>query len=40
VRYSTYMTGLLHRFPHHTPFDRALQLANLDYLATSRAAQM
>ena len=39
VRYSTYMTSLLHRFPSHTPFDRQVQLAELDYIAGSRAAQ-
>ncbi len=38
VRYSTYMTGLLHRFPAHTAFERQLQLAELDFLAGSRAA--
>ena len=38
VRYSTYMTGLLHKFPTHTPFDRELQLTELDYIAGSRAA--
>jgi p-hydroxybenzoate 3-monooxygenase len=39
VRYSTMMTGLLHRFPTHTPFERELQLAELDYIYGSRAAQ-
>jgi p-hydroxybenzoate 3-monooxygenase len=39
VRYSTFMTNLLHRFPTHTPFERQLQLADLDYIAGSRAAQ-
>jgi len=39
VNYSTRMTGLLHRFPEHSPFDRALQLTELEYLHGSRAAQ-
>jgi len=39
VRYSTMMTGLLHKFPSHTPFERELQLAELDYILGSRAAQ-
>ncbi len=39
VRFSTYMTTLLHRFPTHTPFERRIQLAELAYLAGSRAAQ-
>jgi p-hydroxybenzoate 3-monooxygenase len=38
VRYSMYMTGLLHRFPEHTPFERQVQLAELDYVAGSEAA--
>jgi p-hydroxybenzoate 3-monooxygenase len=39
VRFSNYMTGLLHRFPGQTPFERQIQLAELDYVAGSRAAQ-
>jgi len=39
VRYSTMMTGLLHRFPDHSPFERELQLAELEYIHGSRAAQ-
>ncbi|HEV8241015.1 MAG TPA: 4-hydroxybenzoate 3-monooxygenase [Thermoanaerobaculia bacterium] len=39
VRYSTYMTTLLHRFEEQSPFDRRLQLAELDYVLHSRAAQ-
>ena len=38
VRYSTYMTTLLHRPPDQTPFDREIQLAELDYVLNSRAA--
>jgi p-hydroxybenzoate 3-monooxygenase len=39
VRFSTMLTGLLHRFASHTPLERELQLAELDYVAGSRAAQ-
>jgi len=39
VRFSTYMTSTLHRFPEHSPFDRNIQLAELDYLHRSTAAQ-
>jgi p-hydroxybenzoate 3-monooxygenase len=37
-RFSTYMTGLLHRFDSHSPFERRVQYAEFDYLTTSRAA--
>jgi p-hydroxybenzoate 3-monooxygenase len=33
------MTTLLHRFPDHSPFERRIQLAELDYILGSRAAQ-
>jgi p-hydroxybenzoate 3-monooxygenase len=39
VRFSNYLTSLLHRFETHSPFERRIQLSELDYLATSRAAQ-
>ena len=39
VRFSNYMTTLLHRFPDHTPFERQIQLAELAYVAGSPAAQ-
>jgi len=39
VRYSTFMTNLLHRFDTHTPFERQIQLTELDYILGSRAAQ-
>jgi p-hydroxybenzoate 3-monooxygenase len=39
VRYSTYMTTLLHRFPDHSAFDRQVQLAELDYIFSSPVAQ-
>jgi p-hydroxybenzoate 3-monooxygenase len=39
VRYSCYMTSLLHRFPAHSPFERHIQLGELDYLLSSRAAR-
>jgi p-hydroxybenzoate 3-monooxygenase len=35
VRYSTYMTQLLHRFETHTPFEQQLQQAELAYIAGS-----
>ncbi|MBX9844826.1 MAG: 4-hydroxybenzoate 3-monooxygenase [Xanthobacteraceae bacterium] len=39
VRYSTYMTSLLHRFEAHTPFERRVQQAELEYVAGSLAAR-
>jgi p-hydroxybenzoate 3-monooxygenase len=39
VRYSTYMTNLLHRFETHTPFERQLQQAELAYVAGSAIGQ-
>ena len=39
VRYSWYMTSLLHRFPAHSPFERNIQLGELDYLLGSRAGR-
>lgn len=38
VRFSLFMTRLLHRDPAHGPLDRAVQLAELDYLTSSEAA--
>jgi p-hydroxybenzoate 3-monooxygenase len=37
-RFSWWMTSLLHRDGHASPFDHRRQLAELDYLVTSRAA--
>ena len=37
-RFSWWMTTLLHRLPDDTAFDHQRQLADLDYLTTSRAA--
>jgi p-hydroxybenzoate 3-monooxygenase len=39
VGFSTRLTGLLHKFPAHTPFERNLQLTELEYIHGSRAAQ-
>lgn len=39
VRFSTMLTGLLHKFPEHSTFDRNLQLTELEYILGSRAAQ-
>ena len=38
-RFSWSMTKLLHLFPEDGPFDRKMQMAELDYLASSVAAQ-
>ena len=37
-RFSWWMTSMLHRFDADTPFDRRRQLAELDYVTSSRAA--
>lgn len=37
-RFSWWMTSMLHRFPDANPFDRRRQLAELDYVTSSRAA--
>jgi p-hydroxybenzoate 3-monooxygenase len=37
-RFSWWMTSMLHLSPDMSPFDRRRQLAELDYVATSRAA--
>ncbi|MSP46077.1 MAG: 4-hydroxybenzoate 3-monooxygenase [Xanthobacteraceae bacterium] len=39
VRYSNYMTSLLHCFDTHTPFERRVQQAELEYVAGSLAAR-
>jgi len=39
IRFSAMMTSLLHRFHEHSAFDRGMQLAELDYIAGSEAAQ-
>ena len=39
VRYSSYLTSLLHHFEIHTPFERRLQQAELEYVAGSLAAR-
>ncbi|MEO8114857.1 MAG: 4-hydroxybenzoate 3-monooxygenase [Phenylobacterium sp.] len=38
-RFSWWFTGLMHRFPDTGPMERRLQMAELDYLRRSRAAQ-
>ncbi|GGE37590.1 4-hydroxybenzoate 3-monooxygenase [Marinicauda pacifica] len=38
-RFSWTLTNLMHRFPDSGPFGRKMQLAELDYIASSRAAQ-
>jgi p-hydroxybenzoate 3-monooxygenase len=37
-RFSWWMTSLLHHFEDHSPFDRRRQLAELEYIVSSRAA--
>jgi p-hydroxybenzoate 3-monooxygenase len=39
-RFSWWMTQMLHRFDNENAFDMRRQLAELDYLVTSRASQM
>ncbi|MBC7985880.1 MAG: 4-hydroxybenzoate 3-monooxygenase [Sphingomonadaceae bacterium] len=36
-RFSWWLTGLMHRFPDTGPFERAMQIAELDYIAGSTA---
>jgi p-hydroxybenzoate 3-monooxygenase len=38
-RFSWWMTGLTHHFPEASPFERRAQMAELAYLAASKAAQ-
>lgn len=38
-RFSWYLTKLMHRFPEDGPFERRMQLAELDYIASSQAMQ-
>jgi p-hydroxybenzoate 3-monooxygenase len=37
-RFSLWMTGMLHKFPGNDRFEEHRQLADLDYLTSSRAA--
>jgi len=37
-RFSWWMTSMLHKFPDRNPFDQRRQLAELEYIASSRAA--
>ncbi|ROR23071.1 p-hydroxybenzoate 3-monooxygenase [Comamonas sp. BIGb0124] len=39
IRFSVHLTGLLHRFNEHTPFERGTQLAELEHIASSESAQ-
>lgn len=39
IRFSVYLTDLLHRFDEHSPFQRGMQMAELDYIAQSESAQ-
>jgi p-hydroxybenzoate 3-monooxygenase len=37
-RFSWWMTSMLHRFDDQSAFDRKLQISELDYVTSSRAA--
>jgi p-hydroxybenzoate 3-monooxygenase len=39
-RFSLWMTGMLHKFPGSDPFEAHRQLADLDYVTSSRAAAL
>ncbi|MEO9902472.1 MAG: 4-hydroxybenzoate 3-monooxygenase, partial [Nisaea sp.] len=39
-RFSWWMTSLLHQFPELGPFNARMQQADMDYLASSNAAQV
>jgi len=39
-RFSWWLTSLMHRFPDASPFGQRRQIAELDYISTSRAAAM
>jgi p-hydroxybenzoate 3-monooxygenase len=39
-RFSWWMTSLMHRFNDHSPFDSRRQLAELDYVTSSRAGAL
>jgi len=39
-RFSMFMTTMLHRNHDHSPFERRIQLAELDYVTSSRAASI
>jgi len=39
IRFSWWMTTLLHRFPQQTEFEQRIQESEIDYISTSRAAQ-
>jgi len=39
-RFSWWMTSLMHKFPDANPFDQRRQLAELDYVTSSRAAAL
>ena len=39
IRFSWWMTTLLHRFPQQTDFEQRIQESEIDYIATSQVAQ-
>ncbi|MEM9270438.1 MAG: 4-hydroxybenzoate 3-monooxygenase, partial [Pseudomonadota bacterium] len=38
-RFSWYLTKLMHQFPTHSAFEKRMQRAEFDYIASSPAAQ-
>ena len=38
-RFSWQLTQLMHRFPEHGPFERRMQIAELEYIASSKVAR-
>lgn len=38
-RFSWWFSKLMHRFPHHTPFDQRMQRAEIEFLRSNEAAQ-
>jgi p-hydroxybenzoate 3-monooxygenase len=39
IRFSWWMTNLLHKFPTQSEFDQRIQESELDYISTSPTAQ-
>ena len=38
MRFSWWMTSMLHKFPDNGPFGARIQIAELDYVTSSKAA--
>ena len=39
MRFSWWFSKLMHRFPHHSGFDRRMQRAEIEFLRSNEAAQ-